>query len=261
MRFCNLGSGSGGNATVIEASQGITTTQVLVDCGFSLRELTRRLARAGTSPEALAAVFITHEHGDHAGCALTLARRHRVPIYTSRGTWRAISRQEPDFDPTLVHFTHDGERLALGDVELQPYAVPHDALEPLQLRAGDGRHRLGILTDIGAPTPAVLQALQGCDALLLECNHDEDMLRNGSYPWSLKRRILGTHGHLSNASAAQMLTACMHPKLAHVVAMHLSERNNLPALAAAALAPVLGCATSDVRIADQALGFDWIALT
>ncbi len=258
MRFCSLGSGSGGNATLIEASQGITSTQVLVDCGFSLRELTKRLQRAGSSPEQLCAVFITHEHGDHAGCALTLAIKHRVPIFTSRGTWRAIG--QPDFDPKLLHFVRSDEHVALGDLELQPFAVPHDAQEPLQLRLSDGLHRMGLITDIGSLTPYVAAALQGCHALLLECNHDEELLRTSSYPASLKRRILGTHGHLSNASAAELLTQCLHGQLQHVVAAHLSASNNTPALAAAALAEILGRPVAEIPIADQVLGLPWLSL-
>lgn len=258
MRFCSLGSGSGGNATLIEASQGITSTQVLVDCGFSLRELTRRLARVGSTPAALSAVFITHEHGDHAGCALTLARQHRVPIVTSRGTWRAIG--QADFDPTLLRFASDGEAIALGDVELQPFAVPHDANEPLQLRTSDGQYRLGLITDIGSITPYVVESLQACDALLLECNHDEALLRASSYPNGLKRRILGSHGHLSNDSAAQLLEQLLHPGLQQVIAAHLSARNNRPELAAIAIAGILGAAPEDIAVADQALGLDWLSL-
>lgn len=258
MRFCSLGSGSGGNATLIEASQGITSTQVLVDCGFSLRELTRRLLRAGTAPSALTAVFITHEHGDHAGCALALARQHRVPIVTSRGTWRAIG--QADFDPLLLRFARDDEALALGDIELQPFAVPHDANEPLQVRAADGQHRFGMITDIGSVTPCIVQSLQGCDALLLECNHDEDMLRASSYPHGLKRRILGSHGHLSNDSAAHLLRQCLHPGLQQVVAAHLSVRNNTPGLAAAAVAGVLGIMADEVAVASQHEGIGWQAL-
>ena len=262
MQFCSLGSGSGGNATLIEASQGITRTQVLVDCGFSLRELTRRLLRAGSAPGELSAVFVTHEHGDHAGCALSLARQHRVPIVTSRGTWRAMSSRLGDdtLDPTLIHFARDGELIPLGDLELQPFAVPHDANEPLQLRASDGQHRLGMITDVGSITPYVTQALQGCDALLLECNHDEVMLRASSYPNGLKRRILGSHGHLSNESAAELLRQCLHAGLKQVVAAHLSARNNTPDLAAAAVAGVLGIALSDVSIASQSEGIGWLNL-
>ncbi|MDC6168802.1 MBL fold metallo-hydrolase [Paucibacter sp. XJ19-41] len=258
MRFCSLGSGSAGNATLIEASQGITSTTVLIDCGFSLRELGRRLARAGSAPEQLSAIFITHEHGDHAGCALSLARQYQLPIFTSRGTWRAIG--SPDFDPALLHLTQDGERLTLGDIELRPFAVPHDANEPLQLCASDGHRRLGVITDIGSLTPSVVQHLQHCNALLLECNHDEALLRASSYPASLKRRILGSHGHLSNASAAALLNECLHQGLRHVVAAHLSERNNSPALAAAALAEILGVAPADIPVASQTLGMDWLDL-
>lgn len=258
MRFCSLGSGSGGNATLIEASQGITSTQVLVDCGFSLRELGRRLARAGSAPEQLSAVFITHEHGDHAGCALALAQRYRLKLCTSRGTWRAIG--SPEFDPALLVLTRDGESLALGDLELRPFAVPHDANEPLQLRASDGHRHLGVITDLGSVTPTVVQALQACHALLLECNHDEAMLQASRYPYPLKRRILGTHGHLSNRAAAELLAACKHPALQYVVAAHLSAQNNLPELAAAALAEILELPAGDIPVAHQADGLAWLEL-
>ncbi|OYU26983.1 MAG: MBL fold metallo-hydrolase [Burkholderiales bacterium PBB2] len=263
MRFCSLGSGSGGNATLIEASQGITQTQILVDCGFSLRELNRRLLRAGSGPEALSAVFITHEHGDHAGCVIKLAQAHRIPIWTSRGTWSAIERRAADltdFDRKLLHFTRSGDTLELGDLQLQPFAVPHDAEEPLQLRCNDGLKHLGVLTDLGHVCARVIHALQGLDALLIECNHDEALLRASNYPASLKRRILGTHGHLSNEASAELLSALLHPKLGPVAAAHLSERNNRPDLAAAAVAAVRGCRPEDVPVASQTEGLDWITV-
>ncbi|MBA4217344.1 MAG: MBL fold metallo-hydrolase [Roseateles sp.] len=258
MRFCSLGSGSAGNSTLVEASQGITSTRLLVDAGFSERELTRRLQRAGCAPADLDAIFITHEHGDHIGCALAFAMRHRRPLIMSRGSWRAVGNA--DFDPTLLRLLRHGETLALGDLALQPFAVPHDALEPLQLTVDDGAARLGIVTDLGCAPVGVAESLAGCHTLLLECNHDEALLRGGPYPPALKKRILGSHGHLSNASAAELLTRCLHAGLRHVVAAHLSERNNSPALARAALAPVLGCAPSDIRVADQALGLEWLSL-
>lgn len=258
MRFCSLGSGSAGNSTLVEASQGITSTRLLVDAGFSERELTRRLQRAGCAPADLDAIFITHEHGDHIGCALAFAMWHRRPLIMSRGSWRAVGNA--DFDPTLLRLLRHGETLALGDLALQPFAVPHDALEPLQLTVDDGAARLGIVTDLGCAPVGVAESLAGCHTLLLECNHDEALLRGGPYPPALKKRILGSHGHLSNASAAELLTRCLHAGLRHVVAAHLSERNNSPALARAALAPVLGCAPSDIRVADQALGLEWLSL-
>lgn len=258
MRFRNLGSGSGGNSTLVEASQGITTTRVLVDAGFSERELTRRLALAGCTAADIDALFITHEHGDHVGRSVAFARRHRIPLITSRGTWRAIGAD--DFDASLLVLARSGEAIALGDVELRPFAVPHDAQEPLQLVLDDGVARLGIVTDLGCAPANVAQALQGCQALLLECNHDEAMLRAGPYPPMLQRRILGTHGHLSNDAAAELLGRCLHAGLGAVLAAHLSEKNNAPALARAALARVLDCTADDIHVADPVLGFDWLTV-
>ena len=253
LRFCSLGSGSTGNATLIEAGSGATTTRVLVDCGFSARELQARLERAGASLDAIDAVFVTHEHGDHVGCAATLARRHGIAVWMSRGTHAAIGT--PDL-PGL-HFAHDGEAITVGDLLLQPYTVPHDAREPLQLACSDGAVRLGILTDAGSPTPHLLRQLAACDALLLECNHDRDMLAASSYPAALKARIAGRHGHLANDTAAEILAACLHGALRHVVAAHLSESNNTPALAAAALAAAAGTTADEICVADPLLGFGW----
>jgi phosphoribosyl 1,2-cyclic phosphodiesterase len=258
MRFCSLGSGSTGNATLIEGHGGLTTTRVLVDCGFSLRELERRLALKGLAACDIDAVFVTHEHGDHVGCALTLARKHRVPLFTSRGTWRAIGA--PELPDGLLHFARDLVPIAMGDLELTPYTVPHDAHEPLQLRASDGAVRLGVLTDVGSITPHLIAQLKTCHALLLECNHDRTMLANSSYPASLKARIGGKLGHLANDTAAQILAECLHGGLQHLVAAHLSERNNRPDLARAALSAVVGGRPEDVLVADPALGFDWLAV-
>ncbi|MBV8035160.1 MBL fold metallo-hydrolase [Roseateles sp.] len=259
MRFCSLGSGSGGNATLVEASQGITSTRLLVDAGFSLRELVRRLTRAGCAPEDIDAVFITHEHGDHIGCALALAARYRLPLIMSRGSWRAVG--STDFDPALLRIAKDGEALPLGDMVLQPFAVPHDANEPLQLTLSDGARRLGLVTDLGCAPDDVAAALAGCRALLLECNHDEALLRAGRYHPALKQRILGSHGHLSNAAAADLLARCLHPGLEMVAAAHLSEHNNTPDLARAALTEALGASAPEIRVAHPTQGLDWVALS
>lgn len=258
MRFCSLGSGSTGNATLIEAGSGGTTTRVLVDAGFSLRDLDSRLARCGLGVEAIDAVFVTHEHGDHVGCAVTLARKHGIDLWTSRGTWRAIGA--PELDPQRLHFVRDGQTIELRDLQLTPFTVAHDALEPLQLRATDGACHLGVLTDVGSSTPHLVQMLQRCDALLLECNHDRELLAASSYPASLKARIGGRYGHLANDAAAQILADCLHDGLKRLVAAHLSESNNTPALARAALAEVCGAAPADIVVADPLLGFDWITI-
>ncbi len=269
MRFCSLGSGSTGNATLVESGGMGRPTRVLVDCGFSLKELALRLARVDLGLTDIDAVFVTHEHGDHVGCALTLARRHRVPVWTSRGTWQAIQGLRPASpaaaadEPAAgaldghLHFARDGEAICIGSLRLSPYTVPHDAREPLQLAIDDGARRLGILTDSGGMTDHLLQHLKRSDALLLECNHDPDRLAACAYPASLKARIGGRLGHLSNASAAAILDAVKHPGLGTIVAAHLSEQNNSPALARAALAPACGRAPDEIEVADPTHGLGW----
>lgn len=259
MRFCSLGSGSSGNSTLVEASQGISTTRVLIDCGFSMRELERRLQRAGAELAQIDAVFITHEHGDHIGCALTLAKKHGVPLWMSQGTWHAIGA--PELPERQLHIAQDGCSFAVGDLQLDPYAVPHDAREPLQLICGDGQSRLGILTDAGSITNSMLHQLGGCDALLLEFNHDLELLAGSSYPAHLKKRIQGPHGHLSNETAMQVLGTLQHAQLQHVVAAHLSERNNTPSLVRLALDASLAASPWSSSIADPRQGTDWLQLS
>ena len=257
IRFRSIGSGSGGNATVVEASSGITTTRLLVDAGFSLKELDLRLARAGLAASDLDAVFVTHEHGDHIGCALSLAEREGLPIWMSRGTWRATGGFGA---PATLRFARDAEPIAIGDIEVHPFTVAHDAAEPLQLRCGDGGLRLVVLTDLGSITAHMIDNVAGCDAIVLECNHDAAMLASSRYPPSLKARIGGRLGHLSNATAAEILARCASARLQHVVAAHLSRENNRPELARAALAGCFGGAGEAIVIADPLAGFDWLQL-
>lgn len=259
LRFCSLGSGSSGNATLIEAHNGTRIVRVLVDCGLSLRELTHRMAQRGCSPAELDAVFVTHEHSDHVGCATALMRKHRVPTWMSEGTWRGAAREHAP--PPELSFARHGDPIEVGGhLVLRPYTVPHDAREPLQLTVDDGEHRLGILTDAGIDTEHMVQALQRCRALLLECNHDAQMLASGPYPYFLKQRIAGPRGHLSNDTAARILNRCQHAMLKHVVAAHLSEQNNQPALAAAALAQALQTASDDIVVAHPKTGTPWLDL-
>lgn len=257
MRFCSLGSGSTGNATVVEASGAARTSRVLIDCGFSLRELDLRLARAGLQASDLDAVFVTHEHGDHIGSAVALARRNSVPLWMSRGTWRAV--REPEL-PTLIRFARDGEAIAIGALELHPFTVAHDAEEPLQLRCSDSVRQLGVLTDAGSITTHMLASLQGCNALLLECNHDRAMLATSRYPASLKARIGGRFGHLANDTSAEILAACLHDGLRHLVAAHLSQENNRPELVRQSLAANWTGAREEIVIADPQRGFAWITI-
>ncbi|MGN6804998.1 MAG: MBL fold metallo-hydrolase [Trinickia sp.] len=258
MRFASLGSGSEGNALVVEATSGTTATRVLLDCGFSAKELERRLARVECGIEQLDAILVTHEHSDHIGSALTVARKWSVPLYMSWGTARAVGADvAPGVD---LHVLWGDETAAIGDLQVCPYTVPHDAREPLQFVFGDGAHRLGVLTDVGTSTPHITAMLHDCDALVLECNHDVDMLATSRYPASLKARIGGNHGHLSNDAAAVILASLRRSRLKHIVAAHLSQQNNQPELAQAALARVLGSAIHDVMVASQDDGFAWLTL-
>jgi phosphoribosyl 1,2-cyclic phosphodiesterase len=257
VRFASLGSGSEGNALLVEAQCGTTTTRVLLDCGFSAKEVERRLGRLGLSVGDLDAIVITHEHTDHIGSALTLGRKWSIPLHMSWGTARAIGADEAPVDLRVLW---GDESVAIGDLSVLPYTVPHDAREPLQYVFSDGASRLGVLTDVGASTPHITSVLSRCDALVLESNHDLQMLATSRYPASLKARIGGTHGHLNNDAAAAILATLDRSKLRHLVAAHLSQQNNLPHLAQTALATVLGASAVDVVVATQAEGFDWLTL-
>ncbi len=255
LRFRNLGSGSTGNATVVEAGSGAQVRRLLVDCGLGIRELDRRLALADLLPGQIDAIFITHEHADHIGCARSFALRGQLPVWMSAGTHAALSMQE--FGDCL-RLARDGVAIDLGELLVTPFTVPHDAREPLQLRCSDGARQLGILTDLGHASSHVAAHLQRCDALLLECNHDADMLANGSYPAFLKQRVGGQHGHLSNDAAAALAAMINHARLGQVFAAHLSQQNNRPDLARAALAQALGRARHEIGIADPVHGTDWV---
>ena len=256
LRIKSLGSGSAGNATVVEGTSGRQVTRLLVDCGLGLKVLDARLAHAGLQASQIDAIFITHEHGDHIGCARQLSLRDRIPVWMSTGTFAAIG--QPDFEG-LLQRAQDGIAIDLGEIRLVPFTVPHDAREPLQMRCSDGARHVGILTDLGHATPHVLEQLAGCSALLLECNHDAELLAQSAYPGFLKQRVGGRYGHLSNEDAAQIARSLDHAGLVHVVAAHLSRQNNRPELARSALAAALGRVAADILVADQVTGSDWIA--
>ncbi|WP_397409123.1 MBL fold metallo-hydrolase [Polaromonas sp.] len=253
LRFKSLGSGSTGNATLVEAT-GLQPRRLLVDCGLGIRQLSVRLAQAGLADGDIDAIFITHEHSDHIGCARQFARRHRVPVWMSRGTQEGIGL--PDFDG-LLHTARDGEAIDLGELQLMPFTVPHDAREPLQLTCTDGASKLGLLTDLGHATAHLLAHLAHCDALLLECNHDSELLAQSTYPPFLKRRVGGMYGHLSNAAASEIARSVAHGGLRQLVAAHLSQQNNRPELARQAMLAALGNAT-EIMVADAGAGTHWL---
>lgn len=250
MRFASLGSGSRGNALVVEVKR----TRLLLDCGFGIRETVARLSRLGLRPEDINGILITHEHADHIGGAVKFACRYRIPVWLTHGTLRNHVRAETLRDIRLI----DGHTaFQAGDIEVEPFPVPHDAREPVQYVFSNGRRRLGVLTDTGSSTPHIEATLRACDALVLECNHDPAMLRDGPYPPALKQRVAGRFGHLDNAAAARLLASLDNSRLQHLIAAHLSEKNNTPELARAALSGALNCEPEWIGVADQQTGFGW----
>jgi phosphoribosyl 1,2-cyclic phosphodiesterase len=251
MRFASLGSGSEGNALVVEVER----TRILIDCGFALCDAIERLERLGVAPESVSGIVVTHEHGDHIGGVAAFASKFETPVWLTFGTLAVVSERFAELPWVRGFDSHD--RFTIEAIEIYPFPVPHDAREPVQFVCSDGRWRLGVLTDLGISTGHVEACLSGCDALVLECNHDLDMLTNGDYPDSLKRRIASKFGHLDNGTAAGLLARIDASHLRHLIAAHLSRENNRPELARAALAGVLHCDPDWIGVADQEQGFGW----
>lgn len=257
MRFASLGSGSRGNATLV--SKG--NTYLLVDCGFSAREIEKRLQKFALTASQLTAILVTHEHGDHIKGVRVLAKKYRLPVWATIGTAASLADDVQD----LVHTIQYHAEFQLGEAEdairVYPFPVPHDAREPSQFVFEDGEYRLGLLTDTGMITPIIEQALTACDALLLEANHDIEMLAESVYPDYLKQRVGGQYGHLNNKQAAKLLEKIDTSKLQHLVVMHVSEKNNTAKLVLDSCVEAMGCEPDFISIAAQENGFDWRQLT
>jgi len=253
LRFASLASGSSGNCLVAEAAG----TVVLVDCGLALTETERRLARLGLEPSRVSAILVTHEHGDHACGAFEFAAAHRVTVYLTHGTLAALKAEGKVLDGVALALVNGRQSFFVDGIQLLPFTVPHDAREPVQYVLSDGAAKLGVVTDVGISTAHLEKTLCGLDALVLECNYDHDMLWNGGYPRWLKERIAGPFGHLDNRDSERLLGAIDRSRLKHVIGAHLSQQNNRPGLARAALARALGCEESWVSLATQDEGFGW----
>ncbi len=250
MRVASLGSGSRGNGTLVEDEN----TCVLVDLGFTLKETVRRLSRLGRSPGDIDAIIVTHEHADHINGVAPFARKFSTPVYMTPGTYNP---KRQGAIPSL-HKINCHRNFRIGGIGIEPVPVPHDAKEPCQFVLSSRGIKVGVLTDLGHITPYVELQYKSCDALLLEFNHDPGMLADGPYPYPLKMRVGGMHGHLSNEQAAKLVEKVDLGRLQHLVISHISEKNNLPELASNALQPALEDWSGDTYIADQQLGFPWI---
>jgi phosphoribosyl 1,2-cyclic phosphodiesterase len=223
-----LGSGSSGNSTLVE-SNGV---RLLIDAGFSGRDLERRLAAAEIDPRSVTALLITHDHSDHTRGMGVLARRWKIPLYLTEPTLRACARLLDGTEEVRSYGATEG--VDIGELWVEPFLTVHDAVDPIAVTVterGTGE-KLGIATDLGRPTATVRHALRECDLLVLESNHDEILLRESPYPWSVKARIGGSHGHLSNRAAAELAGELLHERLGAVILAHLSENANDPGLAA-----------------------------
>ncbi len=253
LRYAALASGSGGNAAVLRGGDSC----LLVDCGLTIKETVRRLAALDLAPENLDALLVTHEHGDHLSGVAPLARRFGLPVYMTHGT----AARARDLNIPSLHLYHACDHLRIGDLDLRPFTVPHDAAEPCQLVAGYAGRRLGLVTDLGHISSHVREVLADCDALVLECNHDAQMLRDGPYPPALQRRVGGDWGHLENRQAAALLAGLDTPRLQHLLLAHLSARNNRPQLALQAVHEAIAAEVCErVAVLDQHSPGEWIEL-
>ena len=249
MRVSVLGSGSRGNAILVVAGH----TRLLVDAGFSGRDLARRLDAVGVDADEVDGVVITHDHGDHTKGMGVFARRHGTPLHMTRPTREACAKLLRGGEQ--VHEYRPGRVFHVGDVRVEPFITVHDAVDPVGVALVDEctGHRLGVATDLGRPTAQIRHALGACDLLILEANHDEVLLHTSPYPVSVKRRIASSHGHLSNQAAARFAVDLLHPRLAGVILAHLSDACNRPELAREVVAEALSRAgwTGYLAVADQ----------
>ena len=249
MEVCVLASGSSGNSILVRSGE----TSVLVDVGVSALQIKKRLECFGRSPTDVDAIFLTHEHSDHIGGVARLARRHGIPVWMTPGTWSAA----PDRDIPEPHLFNCHENFEIGGLLVEPMPVPHDAREPCQFVVSDGTRRLGILTDSGHVTRHIVTTLSSCDALVVECNHDLDMLMRGPYPAAVKQRVAGELGHLNNEQAADLVAQIDAGRLQHLVAVHISDTNNTRELAVDSLAAALDVCRDEIEAACQNEGLGW----
>ena len=244
LAICMLASGSKGNATYISNGD----TSILIDAGLSGVELQRRLAARNLAPEHLDAIIVTHEHSDHVQGVGILSRRFKLPVYISQNTHRASPRLG------RLHATHSfecGQTFQISNLTVHPFSISHDAEDPVGFTIGQNGATIAIATDLGIATSMVKEHLKHCSLLILEANHDSQMLENGPYPWPLKQRIKSRTGHLSNTSSKILLEELQHENLQYVILAHLSEINNTPQLAYNEVAKAITRCSAKLSVADQ----------
>ena len=253
LKVASLGSGSKGNATLIATDKAT----VMVDCGFTLKETLKRLERLEVSAHDIDAVLVTHEHQDHISGVGPLSRKFNIPVWSTRGS--LLSGKCGKL--TQYSIIEGFEAFQIGDLDILPISVPHDAREPCQYLFKASQKRLAILTDLGSYTPEIIDTLKSCHGILLECNHDEEMLWNGPYPYSLKQRVGGPLGHMSNKQAIKLLQSIISDELELLIASHISEQNNCQDLVQKSVAEAISWPQDNVIIAGQDEGFGWYSIS
>jgi phosphoribosyl 1,2-cyclic phosphodiesterase len=254
VKFASLGSGSKGNATIIDTEHGC----LMIDCGFSIKETTKRLQRVGKSPQDISAILVTHEHSDHWKGVLPFALKFSIDVYATAGCYRAVNASPATSKLLKVICSHSG--FMINNVHVLPIPVPHDANEPVQYILSYDQYRLGILTDVGNITPYIIQQYNNCTGLLVEANHDVDLLQEGAYPKFLKDRVAGQWGHLNNHQTASLLSAINQQSIQKLVIGHISESNNNSSRVKQVIEEVFTDAKK-IIYANQNEGFDWMYLS
>jgi len=240
VNVCALASGSKGNSLLIEGPEGA----LLVDAGLSAREILKRVLAAGADPERIRGILVTHDHSDHVRGVRVLAKRLSIPVYGTRATLEAIGLPDGNSGTAIAA----GNGFNAAGFAVQPFSLPHDAADPVGFVVSIEDLRIGVATDLGYATALVKKRLTGCNFLLLESNHDEKMLMEGSYPWFLKQRIRSRMGHLSNFASSRLLSDLLHEDLQGVILGHLSEMNNRPDLALGAAAEAVQRGKNEVAV-------------
>ncbi len=223
LQVCVLASGSSGNAIYIASEK----TRLLIDAGLSARQIALRLEQLGVVPESINGICVSHEHGDHVAGLRVMQKRHGIPVYANAGTLNGIMRQ-PRANEISAQVFQTGAPFEIGDITIEPFSVPHDAYEPVGFRIQASDTCVGVVTDLGMGTALIREKLKGCRALVIESNHDEDLLREAPRPWALKQRIRSRQGHLSNIDAARLIADSATDALEHVYLAHLSSDCNTP---------------------------------
>ena len=254
MKFASLGSGSKGNATIIDTEHGC----LMIDCGFSIKETARRLERVGKSPQDISAILVTHEHSDHWKGVLPFASKFSIDVYATAGCYRAVNVSPSTSKLLKVICSHS--EFMINNVHVLPIPVPHDANEPVQYILSYDQYRLGILTDVGNITPYIIEQYNNCTGLLVEANHDVELLQAGAYPKFLKDRVAGQWGHLNNHQTASLLGAINQQSIQKLVIGHISESNNNSSRVKQVIEEVFTDAEK-IIYANQNEGFDWMYLS